>query len=328
VSRERAAKNRRSGRVGAASFLPRSPKALARGSAADGPGGLPNDGRSLARQLEELRQQQRELQEGLFEASRVQHHLCAPRELRCGRFEISSEIFPVRHLSGDFYDVLDLGEAIVLAVGDIAGKGLAAGLWLAHLVGLVRMHARGCPGPAAVVAAINRDLRQLHADPPLTSLFLAQVEHDTGELRYSNAGQPPALLLHRDGSAELLREGGPLLGALPDPEYAEGRPQIDPGEALIAYSDGIIERRDGRDREFGVERLLKKVRTMPADGSRAVLFSLLGAVQDFAAGRPRQDDFTLVVARRMEEAAPRRGVTLPRRAGEPARAAAPASIGA
>jgi serine phosphatase RsbU (regulator of sigma subunit) len=312
VKREATTNGRRDGRKVSTPAMPRSPIL----------GGPPGDSRALARQLDQLRRQQRELQEALFEAARVQHRLCAPREMRCGPFEISSEIFPVRHLSGDFYDVLDLGAAVLLAVGDIAGKGLAAGLWLAHLIGLVRKHARSCPGPAGAVAAINRDLRGLHAEPPLTSLFLARLDAETGEICYSNAGQPPAIALHRDGGAELLREGGPLLGALPDPEYVEGRARIAPGEALLAYSDGIVERRNRRDREFGIERLLRAARSMPAASSRATLFSLLGAVQDFAAGRPRQDDFTLMVARRMGDAAASRGAVFERAESDPPRAPA------
>jgi serine phosphatase RsbU (regulator of sigma subunit) len=322
VGQERIVKGRRDGRTGAVSEGPHSTATLEPRAAAPGAGSLTSDGCALARQLEQLRRQQRELQEAIFEASGMQHRLCAPRELRSGRFEISSEIFPVRHLSGDFYDVLNLGAALVLAVGDIAGKGLAAGLWLAHLTGLVRRHGRTCADPAAAVAAINRDLRELHAEAPLTSLFLARLEQETGELRYSNAGQPPAVLLRRDGRAELLREGGPLLGALPDPEYAEGRTRMDPGEALIAYSDGIVERRGRGDREFGVERLLKRVQEIPVTDSRGMLFSLLAAVQDFAGGRPRHDDFTVMVARRLEEAGMSRGRALERPGREPARAAA------
>jgi serine phosphatase RsbU (regulator of sigma subunit) len=307
VKRQATIGGKRNGRRNSVSATPRAPLL----------GGPPGDSRALARQLDQLRRQQRELQEALFEAARVQHRLCAPREMRCGPFEISSEIFPVRHLSGDFYDVVELDAAVVLAVGDIAGKGLAAGLWLAHLVGLVRKHARSCPGPAAAVAAVNRDLRGLHAEPPLTSLFLARLDPETGELRYANAGQPPAIALHRDGAAELLREGGPLLGALPDPDYAEGRTRIEPGEALLAYSDGIVERRNRKDREFGVERLLRTVQALPAAKSRAMLFSLLGAVQDFAAGRPRQDDFTLMVARRTEDASAGRDTIFERVESEP-----------
>ncbi len=260
--------------------------------------------RALEEQLTALQRERDELHQALFQAAQVQRKLCAPRQLRRGRFEIASEIFPVRYISGDFYDVQELGEAIGLAVGDIAGKGLAAGLWFAHLMGLIRIHAGASTVPAATVAAINRDLYQLPSGPPMASLFLGRLDSRQGELIYCNAGQPPALLLRRDGSVESLREGGPLLGAVPQASFRSGRVVVEPGDALIVYTDGIVECRPAsRDsgEEFGVRRLLAAARSAGRSSASSTLFSVLGAVQDFAGSHPRDDDFTLMVVRRLDE---------------------------
>lgn len=264
--------------------------------------------RAWEEQLAALHREHDELRQALFAAAQVQRKLCAPRELRRGRFEIASEIFPVRDISGDFYDVLELGAAMGLAVGDIAGKGLAAGLWFTHLVGLIRIHAGpgpigagSLPDPAAAVAAINRDLCRLPAGPPMVSLFLGWLDSRRGELVYCNAGQPPALLLRRGGTVESLREGGPLLGALPQASFGSGRVVVEPGDTLIGYSDGIVECRNGSDEEFGVRRLLAAARSAGRSSASTMLFSLLGAVQDFAGSRPRDDDFTLMVVRCLDE---------------------------
>ncbi len=266
--------------------------------------------RALEEQFTALRRERDELRQALFQAAQVQRKLCAPRELRRGRFEMAGEIFPVRYISGDFYDVQELGEAIGLAVGDIAGKGLAAGLWFAHLVGLIRIHA--CPDfigagllpdPAAAVGAINHDLHRLPCGPPMTSLFLGRLDLRRGELLYCNAGQPPALLLRRDGAVESLREGGPLLGAVPEASFRSGRVVIEPGDTLIGYSDGIVECRNRRGEGFGVRRLLAAARSAGRSSASSILFTVLAAVQDFAGSHPagRDDDFTLMVVRRLDE---------------------------
>src|SRR5712692_8626689 len=151
----------------------------------------------------------------IFEAAQVHRRLCAPRLLSYGEFEIASEIFAVRHLPGDFFTVKNAGGAVILALGDISGKGLAAGMWTTHLVGLVGAHAATNPEPRAIVARVNEDLCRMRSVAPLTSLFLAKLDPATGRLDYSNAGHPPALLLRANGELELLSEGGVLPGVVP-----------------------------------------------------------------------------------------------------------------
>src|SRR5260370_25194346 len=118
--------------------------------------GLPNTAKSptagiqsVRQELDAVRSEQAKLQQAIYEAAQTQRKLCAPRELVWGEFEIAGEIFPVRHLSGDFFKVMELDSALGLTVGDIAGKGLSAGIWQAHLMGLIRRCARGHADPAS-----------------------------------------------------------------------------------------------------------------------------------------------------------------------------------
>src|SRR5881409_3601290 len=109
-------------------------------------------------QVAELRREYDDLRRVMYEAAQVQRRLCGPRYLRRESFEIASEIFPVRHLSGDFISVFETAEDVTFALGDIAGKGLAAGMWFTHLVGMLQLRAAEGRDPASALAAINDDL--------------------------------------------------------------------------------------------------------------------------------------------------------------------------
>src|SRR5437763_13505240 len=113
---------------------------------------------SAAEQVEILAREFESLRQDLLEAAQVQRRLNGPRELRRGSYEIACETFPVRYISGDFCTVFDVGHRTVFALGDIAGKGLTAGMWFTQVVSTVRIHAASKSDPAEAMTAINRDL--------------------------------------------------------------------------------------------------------------------------------------------------------------------------
>jgi serine phosphatase RsbU (regulator of sigma subunit) len=253
--------------------------------------------KDLEKKLETLQQDYAELNTAIFEAAQVYRRLCAPSLVRHGDFEIASEVFAVRHLPGDFFTVEETSNGLVLALGDIGGKGLAAGMWVTHLVGLIRAHTARSRAPEAIVTGVNRDIARLSSIEPLTTLFVARLDSDTRTLDYCSAGHPPALLLRRDGELELLSDGGPVLGAVPIAAFEQGSVRLNEDDVLLACSDGILESFDETDREFGKERLEAELRNARNGSAESVLFSVLGAVQDFAAPRPLTDDMTLVIVR-------------------------------
>src|SRR5438876_1422837 len=157
--------------------------------------------------LATLQKDYAELHTAIFEAAQVHRRLCAPRHLHYEDFEIASEIFAVRHLPGDFFTVEETGDGVILALGDICGKGLAAGMWTTHLVGLVGAHTATTSEPEAIVAAVNRDLCGMTSAVPLASMFLANLDPITGFFQYCSAGHPPAFLLRANGNPEPLSEG-------------------------------------------------------------------------------------------------------------------------
>jgi serine phosphatase RsbU (regulator of sigma subunit) len=259
--------------------------------------------RDLQTRFESLQRDYAELHTAIFEAAQVHRRLCAPRLMHYADFEIASEIFAVRHLPGDFFTVEENNGEVILALGDICGKGLAAGMWTTHVAGLVRAHTMQSAVPEDILRRVNSDLCLMANLRPFASLFLAKLDPVSGLLNYCSAGHPPALVLRADGEMESLSEGGLLLGVLADAVYAHGSLQLGDGDTLLVYSDGIIESLNKAGEEFGYARLEKRLREAPADSADSILFSLLGAVQDFAGTRPLVDDMTVAVVRRANSAA-------------------------
>jgi serine phosphatase RsbU (regulator of sigma subunit) len=258
---------------------------------------MPN-GQPMKAELDAVRLEYRKLQQAIYEAAQIQRRLCAPREFVWREFEIAGEIFPVRHLSGDFFKVMELDSALGLIVGDIAGKGLSTGIWQAHLMGLIQRCARKHSDPAAAVAEVNRELCQDKGEPPITALFFARLDPLENELVYCIAGLPAPLLLRHDKTVERLERGGPMLGALQEAWYDSGSVRLDPGDMLLAYSDGVTECRNSQEEEFEMGRLSVAANAVHGASANQVLFSTLGAVLDFADACSPQDDLTLLVLRR------------------------------
>src|SRR5882762_2820456 len=193
----------------------------------------------LELKLAALQKDYAELHTAIFEAAQVHRRLCAPGLVRHGNFEIASEIFAVRHLPGDFFTVEETNSGVVFALGDICGKGLAAGMWTTHLVGLVGARVAVTSKPEAIVAGVNRDLCLRESIMPLVSLFVARLDPITGFIEYCSAGHPPAFLLRASGELEFLSEGGLLLGVIPAAPYVRGCIELGVGDVLMVYSDGI-----------------------------------------------------------------------------------------
>ena len=247
--------------------------------------------------LETLQRDYADLNTAIFEAAQVHRRLCAPSLVRHGAFDVASEIFAVRHLPGDFFSVEATADGLVFALGDIGGKGLAAGMWVTHLIGLIRTYTAVSSDPEAIVSGVNRETSRLSAIEPLSTLFVGRLNSETGQLDYCSAGHPAGLLLRVDGQLELLADGGPVLGVVPSFSFARGSVKLDAGDLLLACSDGILESFNEADQEFGSQRLEAEFRRAQGGSAESVLFSVLGAVQDFAAPRPLTDDMTLAVVK-------------------------------
>jgi sigma-B regulation protein RsbU (phosphoserine phosphatase) len=218
-----------------------------------------------------------------------------------GDLQFASEVFAARFLSGDFTTFSRDGSKILAVLGDIAGKGVAAGMWFTHLAGLLQSYGRPDFDPTRIASEINRHLCYLRPVAPFVTAFIAQIDCEQGTLTYCNAGHFPPILLRADGQTDLLEQGGPLLGALEGAEFRSGTLMLEPGDTLVAYSDGVLECRNTAGEELGLERLMASLPQAKQQSASATLMMLLAAVQDFANGSPLLDDVSLTVIQRDQE---------------------------
>jgi sigma-B regulation protein RsbU (phosphoserine phosphatase) len=237
----------------------------------------------------------------LFDAVQIQRKLSGPRGLRRGDLQFASEVFAARFLSGDFTTLSQDGSKVLAVLGDIAGKGVAAGMWFTHLAGLLQSYGRPDFDPGRIAWEINRHLCYLRPVAPFVTAFFAQIDCDSGAITYCNAGHCPPIVLRRDGRTDLLEEGGPLLGALEGAEFQSGELMLEPGDTLVAYSDGVLECRNNAGEEFGLDRLMASFLETKQQSAQATLMMLLAAVQDFAQGNPLLDDVSLTLIQRDAE---------------------------
>jgi serine phosphatase RsbU (regulator of sigma subunit) len=252
----------------------------------------------LQEERDSLLREKLDLHSQLFEAAEIQRKLSGPRKLRRGGLQFASEVFAARFLSGDFTSFLQSGSKVLVAHGDIAGKGVAAGMWFTNLAGLLQSYSRPDSDPARIASEINRHLCYLRPVAPFATVFLARIDCHLGELTYCNAGHFSPILLRADGRIELLETGGPLLGAIEGADFELGELILEPGDTLVAYSDGVLECRNTSGEEFGLDRIVTALRDVESQFAQATLMMLLATLQDFANGSPLCDDVSLTVIQR------------------------------
>jgi serine phosphatase RsbU (regulator of sigma subunit) len=207
---------------------------------------------------------------------------------------------PANTVGGDFYDILPLGDGrVLLALGDVAGKGSPAALLMALLLAMMRTLVDEGLQEAELVTRLNAQIVKHAPRSRFVTLFVAALDPATGVLVYVNAGQNPPLLRRTNGSYERLRAGGMALGMFENAGYSAGRVELAPGEVLVMYSDGITEAEDAFERPFD-EAGVQSVVDGPGWGSAKELgWAMFAAVETHRQERRLLDDLTILVARRL-----------------------------
>lgn len=230
----------------------------------------------------------------IVEAQRIQASILPQRIPQYAGYDIWGRTVPAELVSGDFYDFIPVSENILgLAIADGSGHGLPAALVVRDIYMGLRMATDRDFKIIRTVEKLNHIIHRSRLTTKFVSLFYGELETG-GIFIYTNAGHNAPFVL-RGTHVEYLQPTGPVLGPTPDATYTRGFTNLKPGDLLCMYSDGIVEAHDRRDREFGLERLLKLVRTNRERTAQGIGQEVLSRVAKW--GRAGEDDRTVVIVK-------------------------------
>jgi serine phosphatase RsbU (regulator of sigma subunit) len=230
----------------------------------------------------------------IVEAQRIQQSILPQRVPQYAGYDIFGRTVPAEIVSGDFYDFIPVSDNVLgLAVADGSGHGLPAALVVRDIYMGLRMATDRDFKIIRTVEKLNHIIHRSRLTTKFVSLFYGELETG-GILIYCNAGHNWPFVLH-GSRVEYLMTTGPVLGPTPDATYVRGFTKLAPGDLLCMYSDGIVEAHDARDREFGMNRLLRIVRAHRERSAQEIVQAVLTSVGKF--GRKGEDDRTIVVVK-------------------------------
>lgn len=284
--------------------LPASDQLSALGGAFD------NMTASVERLLKESQEKLR-LESELDIAREVQSQLFPRAVPKVKGLELFGVCRPASGVSGDYYDFLELGEDCAgLVLGDVSGKGISAALLMAAIQSSVHaqfydgrspagMDGAAPPSAAEVVARLNL---QLYESTPLekyATFFYAVYDGKTRKLTYTNAGHLAPVLFRR-GSIERLNTGGTVIGLFASLEYQQAEIQLEPGDLLLAFTDGLTEPENTFGEEFGEARLLEAAQRALGGTPEGIVEEIYRDVSEWTGSPELQDDMTMIVAKTVE----------------------------
>ncbi len=241
-----------------------------------------------------------------LEKQRLEEELSVARQIQIGllpqslpslaNFDFAAFIEPSRQVGGDYYDFIPVGGGrIGVVIADASGKGVPAALLIARMQAMMQSEVRFGKGVNEMMVSVNRFINESTSQDRFATCFYIELDDANRKTRYCNAGHNYPLLIRGDGRVEYLSTGGLLLGAFSDVTYETGVAEMEPGDMLVMYTDGVTEAMDAGKNEFGEQRLadeLIKLKSFPAE---VVCSKIIKNVKQFAAGIGDADDMTLVV---------------------------------
>ena len=236
------------------------------------------------------------------------------REVELGR-EVQERLFPQECLAipgldyagacrtalgvgGDYYDFIPMSNGgLGIAIGDVSGKGISAALLMATLRAFLRGQSIDYETDlSAVIANLNRLVFESSAPNRYATFFLGVFDAASRVLSYVNAGHNTPIVFRAGGEVLRLEAGGSVVGLMMAGSWVQGRVKLEPGDLLVAFTDGVSEAMNDADDEWGEERLIEAARTMQGMPAKAILESIMRSADGFVAGAPQFDDMTLIVA--------------------------------
>jgi sigma-B regulation protein RsbU (phosphoserine phosphatase) len=264
--------------------------------------GLTLEVAELVRTLADQAAQRERMNREIEIAREVQQRLFPQRIPEIAGVGLAGMCRPASEVGGDYYDLIEMEDGhLGFAIGDVSGKGISAALIMASLRASLRGLILDDPGDLAqMMQKVNRLVYEASSSSRYATFFFAILDPKTREFRYVNAGHNPPVLVNKTGELQRLEACGPVVGLLPFATYETVSLILQPGDLLIAYTDGISEAMTAEDEEWGETRMLEAVPRRPTALAAEVLQQVFRAADEFTAGAEQHDDMTLLVMKIMK----------------------------
>jgi sigma-B regulation protein RsbU (phosphoserine phosphatase) len=259
----------------------------------------------IVKLLGEARKKEK-LESELEIARQVQNRLFPRTVPQLKTLELAGICIPGRYVSGDYYDFVPLDTRwTAIALSDVSGKGVSAALLMASIQSALHAQLKfrsEATSPVLSTAALMGLLsQQLYENTPAekyATFFCSVYDDETGRLTYTNAGHLKPILV-RAGNASGLEGDGMVAGLLPHVKYEQQEIQLERGDLLAVFSDGIPEAENGEDQEYGEGRLAELLAENASEPLEEIIRIVTKRVDDWAADPDTRDDTTIVLARRV-----------------------------
>ena len=241
-------------------------------------------------------------QQDLARAKEIQSGMLPPGQWSCATAELAGYCMPADEVGGDYYDYLTLDNSgLGVIIGDVTGHGFYSSLFVAMAKSCFHTQIPFGHGPSTIMAAMRKALDLSIGGHLLMTCCYVLFDAQTRQIRYSNAGHPPALILRADGrTVDVLEAIDPILGALSadlQPEFGEVCTMWASGDLMVLYSDGVIDARAPGGGMFGEARLRNCVSNLAGCSALQARERILNDIAGFGQGEPVGDDMTLVVVK-------------------------------
>jgi serine phosphatase RsbU (regulator of sigma subunit) len=237
-------------------------------------------------------------------AARIQADLFPAQMPPVAGYDLAARNRPARRCGGDYYEALlvpnaDGAPRLVVCVADVSGKGMPAALLMSSMQATLRALIDGAPSLSALAAHANDLLYASTSPNKYVTAAMLELTPATGAARFVSAGHVDGLLLKANGEARRLESTGTPLGLMGTGQaYDQVEVQVDPGDCVVLYSDGVPDAQDADGAEFGEDRLLQIVAGQSAAASAVIVERVFAAIDAFVGGAPQFDDITMLVLRR------------------------------
>ena len=201
-----------------------------------------------------------------------------------------------REVGGDFYDYNMLNEdELYFCVADVSGKGVPSALFMAMSKILMKSRAVDNKSPAEILSRVNSELSEDNPECMFVTVFLGVLTLSTGELLFTNAGHNPPLIRRAGGGVDVVPgRHGPAIGIVPGTQFKESTLQLQPGDVLLVFTDGVTEAMDTSRNLYSDERLMNLLEDLPESGAAQILNAVRESVDEFARGAEQADDITMI----------------------------------